>query len=88
MSQVGDCSRTQPEGPIFNNFYAEESATPVPGLFHFTLDTYIIMMSVKLGGIKYLFFFFFFFFFFFSVWYDSTWDWTSVSRTIGEYTTH
>ena len=25
---------------------------------------------------------------FFSVWYDSNWDWTPVSQTIGEYSTH
>ena len=30
-------------------------ATPFPGLFHFTLDTYIILLSVKQGGIKYHF---------------------------------
>ena len=34
------------------------------------------MLSVKQGGIKY---------YFLSLWYDSTWDWTPVSRTIGEY---
>ena len=26
-----------------------------PGLLHFTLDTYLILLSVKLGGIKYHF---------------------------------
>ena len=31
------------------------------------------------GGIKYHFF---------SLWYDSTWDWTSVSQTVGEHSTH
>ena len=36
-----------------------------PGLLHFTLDTYLIMLSVKQGGIKYHFL---------SLWYDSTWD--------------
>ena len=39
--------------------------TPFPGLLHFTLDTYLIMLSVKQGGIKYHFM---------SLWYDSTWD--------------
>ena len=34
---------------------------------------------LKLGGIKYYFWFF---------WYDSTWYWTQVYRTIGEHTTH
>ncbi len=36
-----------------------------PGLFNFTLDLYLIMLSVKQGGIKYHFL---------SLWYDSTWD--------------
>ena len=34
------------------------------------------MLSVKQGGIKY---------YFLSLWYDSTWDWTQVSRAIGEH---
>ena len=34
------------------------------------------MLSVKQGGIK---------FHFYSLWYDSTWDWTQVSRGIGEH---
>ncbi len=34
---------------------AQESATPFPGLLHFTLDTYLILLSVKQGGIKYHF---------------------------------
>ena len=33
------------------------------------------MLSVKQGGIKYHFL---------SLWYDSTWDWTQVSRAISE----
>ena len=37
------------------------------------------MLSVKQGGIKYHFL---------CLWYDSTWDWTPVSRTIGEHSTH
>ena len=32
-------------------------------------DTYLIMLSVKKGGVKYHFF---------SLWYDSNWDWTPV----------
>ena len=32
-----------------------EGATPFPGLLHFTLDPYLIMLSVKQGGIKYHF---------------------------------
>ena len=35
---------------------------------------YLILMSVK-RGIKYR-------------WYDATWDWTQVSLTIGEHSTH
>ena len=35
------------------------------------------MLRVKQGGIKYHFF---------SFWYDTTWDWTPVSRAIGEQT--
>ena len=42
-----------------------KSTTPFSGLLHFTLDLYIIMLSVKQGGIKYHFF---------SLSYDSTWD--------------
>ena len=34
------------------------------------------MLSVKQGNIKYNFM---------SLWYDSTWDWTPVSRAIGEH---
>ena len=37
-----------------------------PGLLHFTFDPYLIILSVKQGGIKYHFFS--------SLWYDSTWD--------------
>ena len=31
------------------------SATQFPGLFHFTLDPYLIILNVKQGGIKYHF---------------------------------
>ena len=37
------------------------------------------MLSVKQGSIKYHFL---------SLWYDSTWDWTLVSRAIGELSNH
>ena len=50
-----------------------------PGLFHFTLDPYFIRLSSKQGGIKYHFL---------SLWDDSTWDWTPISRTIDERSTH
>ena len=36
------------------------------------------MLSVEQGGIKYHFL---------SLWYNSTWDWTPVSRVIGEHFT-
>ena len=39
--------------------------SPIPRLFHFTLDTYIILLSVKQGSIKYHFK---------RLWYDVTWD--------------
>ena len=42
-----------------------ESRTPFPGLLHFTLDTYLIVLCVKQGGIKYPFL---------SFWYYSTCD--------------
>ena len=42
-----------------------KGATPFPGLLHFTLDTYLILLSIKQGGIKYHFK---------SIWYDVTWD--------------
>ena len=53
-----------------------EGATSFPGLLHFTLDPYLILLSVKQGVIKYTFL---------SFWYDSTCDWNPVSRTAGEY---
>ena len=40
-----------------------------------TLNPYLIMMSVKQGGIKYHFL---------SLWYDPTWDLTLVSQTISQ----
>ena len=52
-----------------------EGATPFPGLLHFTHDTYLISPTSKQGDIKYHFK---------SLWYEATWDWTQVSRTLGE----
>ena len=78
-SKVGDHSRGWPEGSLFDSLLHQgvgEGATPFPGLLHFTLDPYLTMLSVKQGGIKYHFL---------SLWYDSTWDWTQVSRAIGEH---
>ena len=56
-----------------------DGATLFPGLFHFILDPYLIMLSVKQEGIKYHFL---------SLWYDLTWDWIPVTRTIDEHSTH
>ena len=70
ISKVGDHSRGWPEGSLFDSLPHQgvgEGATPFPGLLHFTLDPYLIMLSVL------------------SLWYDSTWDWTQVSRAIGEH---
>ena len=43
------------------------------------LYPYLILLSVKQGGIKYHFW---------SLWYDVTWNWTQVSQAIGEQSTH
>ena len=77
--KIGDLSRGWPEDSLFHKQIVGESATPFPGWLHFTLDPYLIMLSVKQGGINYHFL---------SLWYVSTWDWTPVSRTIGEHSTH
>ena len=50
-----------------------------PGLLHFTFDTYIIMLSVKQGSIKYHFV---------SLWYVSTWYSTLVFRAVDKHSTH
>ena len=52
---------------------------PFHWLLYFTLNTYLILLSVKQGGIEYHFK---------NLWYDSTWDWTPVSRAIGKHTNH
>ena len=50
-----------------------------PWIAPFTLDPYLIMLSVKQGGIKYHFL---------SLWYDLTWDWISVSWATGKCSNH
>ena len=47
------CSRRRPEGFLFN-WDVGKGVTPFPGLTHFTLDTYLIMLNVK-QDIKYYF---------------------------------
>ena len=56
-----------------------EGANPFLGLLYFTLNTYLISLSVKQGGIKN---------YFLSLWYDAIWDWTPVSQTTGEHSIH
>ena len=58
ISKVGDCSRGRPESSHFNSYYIEvlgRALPPFPGLLHFTLDMYLILLSVKQGSIKYHF---------------------------------
>ena len=70
---VVDYSRGWPESSLRGEC---EGSTPFAGLLYFTLDPYFIMLSVKQEGIEYHFL---------SLLYGSTWDWTPVSRTIGEH---
>ena len=81
LIKVGDCSRGWPEGSFqyLLHRYVGEVATPFSGSLHFSLVPYVIMLRAQLGGIKYHFL---------SLWYDSTRDWTPVSRTIGEHSTY
>ena len=44
--KFSDHSRGQPEGFLFISYYTE-GAAPFPGLLHFTLDTYLVMLSVN-----------------------------------------
>ena len=60
---------------IATTAWSREGWFSFPLIALFTLELYLIMLSVKQGGIKYHFL---------SLWYDSTWDWTPVCRAIGE----
>ena len=73
ISKVADLSQKWPEGSfsIATMPRRRKGATSFPGLLHFTLDPYLIMLTVKQGEIKYHFL---------SLWYDSTWDWNQVSQ--------
>ena len=62
-----------PKAPVSIAIILRKGATPFPGLLHFTLDPYLIKLSVKQGGIKYHFL---------SLWYDSTWDWQTLYSLI------
>ena len=52
-SKVGDRSRGRPEGSLLRGVGVGD--TPFPGLLHFTLDTYLNLLSVKKGDINYHF---------------------------------
>ena len=54
VSKIGDRSRERPEGSLFNSYYTK-GASPFPGLLHFPLDTYLILLSAKQRGINYHF---------------------------------
>ena len=58
ISKLADRCRRRPEGSLFISYLhlgVGEGATPFPGLLHFTLNPYLLMLSVKQGGIKYHF---------------------------------
>ena len=58
VSKVGDLqSRVTKKLPFQELLHrgVGEGATPFPGLLHFTLDTYLISLSIKQGSIKYHF---------------------------------
>ena len=55
VSKVDNLSREWPKCSLFNIYNIKvyvKDATPFPGLLHFTLDTHLIMLSIKQGGIK------------------------------------
>ena len=59
VSKIGNRSRGWLEGSLLDLLLHQgvgEGATPFPGWLHFTLDPYLIMLSVKQGSIKYDFF--------------------------------
>ena len=62
----------RPKGFFFDSYYTDS----LDSLNWYTsLDSCLIILSAKQGGFKYNFL---------SIWYDSTWDWTPVSQTIGK----
>ena len=78
MNKVGNCRRKAP-------FSIATSPMSTEGFLSFlwiaplTHDTYLIVLSVKQGGIKYHFL---------RLWYDSTRDRIPVTCVIGEYSTY
>ena len=81
VSKVSNRSRGWPEGSLFNSYYTEVEGRAL--LLSLDCSTWpliiTLMLCVKQGSIKYHFL---------SLWYDSTWDWTQVSGTIGEHSNH
>ena len=61
--------------PIATTPRCREGRYSFPRFLHFTLDTYLIILSVKQGSIKYHFL---------NLWFHSTWDWILVSRAFGK----
>ena len=58
VSEVGDLSQGRTESSLFYSYFTKVSgwvATPFLGWLLFTFDTYLILLSVKQGGIKYHF---------------------------------
>ena len=79
-TKIGDLCRGGPKGSLLNSYHTMvEERVLLHSLDHFTLDSYLIMLSVKQSGIKSHFL---------SLWYDQTLDWNTVSQTIGEHSTH
>ena len=80
--KVGDRSREQPKGSLFNSYYTKVKRKALLislGCSTFTHDAYFIILCVKQGDIEYHFL---------SLWYESTWNRTPVSRVTFEYYIH
>ena len=81
-SKVGDLSRGRPEGSLFYSYYTEVYGRAL--LLSLDCSTlflirtiYCWLLSKEVSRNH-----------FWNLWYDVTWDWTQVSRTIGEHSTH
>ena len=74
--KVGDLSCGWPKGSIATTRRCWGGHYSFPWIAPLYPWSHLIMLSVKQGGIKYQFL---------SLSYDLTWDWTLVSRSIGEH---
>ena len=77
IREVGDHCRRWSKGSPFHYLLHRgvgEGDTPFTGLLLVLLQTYLNVLSVQQVGIKYHFL---------SLWYDATWNRTSISQTIG-----